>query len=84
MCPGSLPGVGVSPHLRYLLQHQRVLFSCFSFQLIGLHKLNMAITSGEVIVASQQGQQSFPRNGWQCAEAALIYSVISHTLLSVT
>lgn len=59
MCPGSLPRVGVSPHLRYLLWHQRVLFSCFSFQLIGLHKLNMAITSGEVIVASQQVEKKF-------------------------
>lgn len=43
----------------------------------------MAITSAEVIVASQQEEESFRRNGWQCAEAALIYSVIIHTLLSV-
>lgn len=41
----------------------------------------MAITRVEVIVASQREKKSFRRSGWLCADAALIYTVIIHTLL---
>lgn len=60
MFSGSLPGVATHSTLNI---YSNFFFSCFSFYLIGLHKLIMVITSGEQIVASQREGNIFRRIG---------------------